>query len=186
MLYNPAMLPASFFLNGCVGSGKSTLANAIQQAAEFPLLHVSLDGFLKQQGPKRWNAFPDKRAVWDRMLDGFHASIEVLLRTGNHVVVDHVLQEKRWLPALAASLQAHNVYFVGVYCDAAVAQARLDARGVGDTETIAFQLARIHRHGVYDLEVQTDALPATELARQLLAYAAAEPPLAFAGIACGK
>lgn len=177
------MLPASFFLNGCAGSGKSTLAAALQRAAEFPLLHLSLDGFLKQQGPKRWNAFPDKQAVWDRMLDGFHTSIEAMLRTGNHVVVDHVLQEKRWLPSLAASLQAHNIYFVGVYCGPAVAQARLDARGVRDTETIAFQLPRIHRHGVYDLEVHTDTLPATELARQLLAHAAAAPPTALRRLA---
>jgi hypothetical protein len=63
------------------------------------------------------------------------------------------------------------------------AQARLDARGVRDTETIAFQLARIHRHGVYDLQVHNGTAPADQLARQLLRHAGKRVPMALRQLA---
>jgi chloramphenicol 3-O phosphotransferase len=172
----------SYFLNGCTGSGKSTLAKALQAKAGYQLLHLSLDGWLSLQGQAKWNRFSDKLAVWDRMLDGFHATIAAVIDAGNAVVVDHVLQEKRWLPLLSPVMATREVYFIGVTCPAHVAQQRIDARGTKDTETIAFQLARIHRHETYDLIVDTVQEAPEMLANRLLHLTRTAQPRAFVEI----
>jgi hypothetical protein len=52
------------------------------------------------------------------------------------------------LPALAASLQARNIHFVGVHCDPAVAQARLDGT---DRNVSAGDMVLTRRGGSHSL-----------------------------------
>lgn len=177
------MAGPSFLLNGCTCSGKTTLARTMQGFAQYQLLHVGLDAFLTWQGPARWKQFADHDQVWDRMLDGFHALIPALIDAGVAVVIDHVLQEKRWLPLLARTLASRNVYFVGVLCSADTAQARVLARGSDDRDTIPFQMARVHAHGRYDLTVETDRETAETLAKRILEAPTRGPPSALATLA---
>ncbi len=179
---------ASFFLNGCAGSGKTTVARALQAACAYQLLHLSLDGWLGFQGEAKWSSFPNRQEVWDRMLDGFHGSIAAVIDAGTAVVVDHVLQERRWLPVLARSLAERNVYFIAVTCSRETAQRRIDERGRAerDERTIPWQLERIHRHGRYDLVVDTEAQRPAEIAVALIALAEARPPAAFAALAAAE
>lgn len=155
------------------------MAKALQAFAQYQLLHLSLDGWLAFQGAAKWNRFPERQAVWDRMLDGFHASIVATIDAGAAVVVDHVLQEKRWLPLLAPVLASRNVYFIGVMCPQPVAQSRIEKRGIKDTETIPHQLQRIHLHDTYDMTVATEEVSSEKIARELIELAVAKAPTAF-------
>lgn len=67
-------------------------------------------------------------------------------------------------------------------CPAHIAQARIDERGLKDTETIPHQLARIHKHHTYDLVVNTDLEAPDRLACRLLQLQVEVPPKAFTDI----
>ena len=102
-----------------------------------------------------------------RLMSGLHQSIATLAGMGHHVVVDHVLWERRWLEDCVATLQEHPILFVGVHCPLAVAEARLYARADRPAilrGTTRWHFPRIHTYASYDLEVDTSTATPMECA----------------------
>ena len=161
-------------LNGTSCAGKTTIGRAIQQRADEPWLLMGAD-ILAAVCPPRYNG-GDRRADgfswmpnagapnltalvpgrWGHALvEGWHRAIAALAAAELNVVVDHILQEPRWLADCLAVWRALPVLFVGVRCPLEVAEAREAARGSPLRGGVRWSYELVHAHGLYDLEVDT-------------------------------
>lgn len=170
-------------LNGASSAGKTTIARSVQQVMDAPYLHVPVDLFaamapgpekLGEPGSREW------QATFNRLLSGFHHSLGALAAAGSNLVVDHVLvqgvEPENWLSECLDVLAPYTVYFVGVHCPLKELQRRERARGDRGVGLAEFQVGRVHRHGVYDLEVDTSVLTAEQCALQIKELVQREAP----------
>ena len=89
------------------------------------------------------------------VVSGFHKSVAALARSGNNIIVDHVLQEDEWLRECVENWAGLEVLFVGVKCPLEVAEQREKERSDRNIGTARYQFERVHTHELYDVEVDT-------------------------------
>ncbi len=157
----------SIWLNGTSSSGKSTLAAALQESLPLPFLHVRLDAFIKMQPPEGKREEQSPPPWIEPLIAGFHTSICALIDAGNSVIVDHVLARPEWLLHSICTVAPRPVFFVGVHCALDVLQARELQRGDREIGGAESQLTKVHRHGDYDLEVDTSLHTVDECVRRI-------------------
>ena len=107
------------FLHGASSSGKSTLARALQAKIELPFWHISIDhlrdaGVLPSERFRRGDF--DWPALRPAFFEGFHRSLAAYAGAGNNLILEHILDDERWLPGLQSLFSPFDVYFIGVHC----------------------------------------------------------------------
>jgi chloramphenicol 3-O phosphotransferase len=162
------------FLNGTSSAGKTTIARALQETLETAYMRASLDDFFnfypeKLFAPKTKEDAQVFRRRIPNLVSGFHRSIAALAGAGNNVIVDHVLQGEGWLDECLAALRDYDVLFVGVRCPLAVLEQRERDRGDREIGLARRQFEQVHRHGIYDLELDTSVLSAEECVTEIRA-----------------
>lgn len=162
-------------LNGVSSAGKSSLARALQERMEQPLFHLSLDTFEEMLPAK----FLDDDLPREQRLANFlwvlqvmHASARAMSAAGHHVVIDTVFERREWLADCVRQLDGLPVLHVGVHCPPAELERRERERGDRRIGQAVEQLGWVHKHGVYDLQVDTHLQGLEECARLILAAAA--------------
>src|SRR4051812_25397225 len=97
-------------LNGASSSGKSSILAELQRTLEGPFLNAGIDKFIFMLPSRYLN-----RPLWDDVLgkadaagdqghllfSGMHHALAAMARQGNHLLVDHVLVEPRWVEECA-------------------------------------------------------------------------------------
>ncbi len=173
------------FLNGTSSSGKTTIAKALQDKLAEPYMVISMDDFFHFYSEKYLNPTNQDEAVklvhlFHTVIPGFHKSVASLAEAGNNLIVDHVLQESEWLKECIENWKGLEVLFVGVKCPLEVAELREKKRGDREVGTARYQFERVHRHGLYDVEVDTSILNVDECVARIMAFVNDEPKeLAF-------
>jgi chloramphenicol 3-O phosphotransferase len=180
-------------LNGASSSGKSSLVAALQRILDEPFLEAGMDKFIFML-PKRYL----DRPLWDDILGsaveagsfghqlfaGMHRAIAVLSRCGLNVIADHVLVEPAWVEDCARVFAKLPAYLIGVRCPLEVLVAREAARKDRTLGQAAAQHDLVHRHGVYDLEVDSSLHTTEYLAAQIRRFLlSGDPPSAFQELA---
>jgi len=169
------------FLNGGSSSGKSTVARSLQEVLPDAWLSLSIDTLVDAM-PARLTSGGDGIGFaadggvdvgqeFMALQDAWIAGLVAMARAGAHVVVDDVLlggaaSQRRWLDALGDT----PAFWVGVRCDAAVAEARETARGDRVPGMAAKQAAIVHQGVAYDLEVDTTSTGSADCARTIAAH----------------
>jgi len=183
------------YLNGTSSAGKSTIAAALQEILEEPYLHLGIDTFLRMlprryrpggpEGPS-WAVLPDGGArpvpgdVARRTRSGMYHAVAALVRAGNNVVLDDVINGQDTLREAVDLLADDDVLFVGVHCSRVVLEERERAREERHPGIARGMLARAHAHGLYDLEIDTTATTPMECAAQIKRHLQEGPaPTAF-------
>ena len=172
-------------LNGTSSSGKTILAKALQEKLTEPFMYVSLDGFFHLYPERFLNPTTQQEAeVISRLIpaviSGMHRCVASLAQAGNNVLVDHVLQEEKWLKECVDTWTGLEVLFVGVRCPLAVTEKRETERGDRTVGTARYQFERVHAHDCYDLDVDTSVLSVGECATRIVELMANKPgELAF-------
>ena len=170
------------FLNGTSSSGKTTIAKALQQQLTAPYMLVSIDGFFhmypeKFLSPKSEEDAQVLVALIPGVVSGLHASVAALAKTGNNIIVDHVLQEDGWLQECVEKWTGLDVLFVGVKCPLVIVEQRERDRGNRNIGTARHQFERVHAHGLYDVEVDTSVLNLDACALKILALVNHKPQM---------
>jgi chloramphenicol 3-O phosphotransferase len=172
-------------LNGVGSVGKSSTAKALQEIAETPFLHVSMDAFLDmlpaamfghRDGLVFETLVEEGRAsvaihtgpVMDRAMRGMRRAIAAMAAAGNNLIVDDVMlgDEQRDYRALLA---AYEPRFVGLFAPLEVLEARERARGDRMIGLARWQHVRVHEGQAYDLEIDTASASPMDCARRIKA-----------------
>lgn len=192
-------------INGASSSGKTSMANALQELLDEPFLTLGIDTFCPAL-PHEYVAFdpPDghpahlgmrlrttemdgARAVellpgpvFHRFIRGMHLALAGFARAGNNVIFDDVLYHPAYIRSLTEALQGIPVLFVGVRLSLSLNEEREQLRGDRCLGHARGHHHLVHRHDIYDLEIDTGAMSAEEAARRIAERLAEErPPDAF-------
>ena len=141
---------------------------------DAPYLHVPIDSFEDMMpGRDRFGepGSPEWQSLFNRTLSGFHHSVAALAAAGSNLVVDHLLiqgvEPQNWLAECLDLLAPFTVYFIGVHCPLEELRRREQERGDREEGQAERQLGHVHRHGVYDLELDTSVLSAEQCALKI-------------------
>ena len=177
-------------LNGTSSAGKTTIAQAIQEVMETPYLHTGIDQFLighlpqglivysdgvAPQAADGWLAiFHDDALAEVRIgplgyhyLAGMYRAIAAFAGTGLDVIVDDVIYDECVLRLAVDILPAEQVFFVGIRCPLEVAERREIERGNRARGGARTFHPLVHRHAVYDCEVDSAADSPLGCAREI-------------------
>lgn len=170
-------------LNGVGSVGKSSIAKALQTLTETPFLHVSMDVFCEML-PAAYFDHPDgfifetieengrpsviikTGAVGQRLMRGMRHAIVAMAAEGNDMIVDEVLlgAEKAEYRQLLAPFQVH---WVGVFAPLDVLEARERQRGDRLIGLARWQIDKVHKDMIYDLEIDTSKATPLECAEAI-------------------
>lgn len=153
-------------LNGVSSSGKSTLAAKLLQnmSGYFPLAIDNFDEFIGQIEDR-----PNQKYIPVDTEVLFHKTIAMFSDAGIDVIVDHILYDPPTRKDFYETLAGYPVFFVGVHCPIAELERRERERGdrrIGQGKT---QLDFVHKHEVYDIEVDTYAESIEVCAKRIIA-----------------
>lgn len=188
------MIPGKIIiLNGTSSSGKTSILHALQDIMDEPYLDAGIDKFIWML-PGRYL----ERPLWDnvlglastagetghRLVHSMHMAIDTLSRSGWNVVADHVLVEESWLAECVSMFADLPAYLVGIRCPLEVLVERERSRKNRTLGQAALQFPMVHRHGVYDLEVDTSLMSVEQCALAIKARVeSTAPPMALKTLA---
>lgn len=168
-------------LNGAPRAGKSSIARALQEHDDALWINLGVDTFDAMTperlrpgiGLRPGGERPDLEPYVVKLFAGLYEAIAALSRSGLDVVADighhdNYSQPLRILQDCARRLAGLSVLFVGVHCaiDEIMARRRrgqpgregrylTGAPGAPPPLPVQAWQTEIHRHGLYDLEVDT-------------------------------
>jgi chloramphenicol 3-O phosphotransferase len=169
-------------LNGGSSSGKTSIARCLQAVLPQPWLRIGVDDLVEALPPALVRgegiAFGEDGSVTPgeafRALEAaWMAGVAAMVRAGARIIFDDVFlggaasQERT-----RAQLAGLDVLWVGVRCDAGVAELREHARGDRAAGMAALQAELVHEGVVYDIEVDTSRTGAETCARAIAARVA--------------
>ncbi len=192
-------------LNGSSSAGKTTLAHTLQQLLDEPWHHIALDQFRDGMGgryrglnspqgtpgARGLNVVPvdhDGERVTEvrfgdlgkQVLRGMRRAIAAFAGEGNNVIIDDLMFEPDFLFDYVEALTGLDVLFVGVRCSLEVVNAREAKRPGRFPGTATSHFHCVHRHCVYDIEVDTSQSSPRLCAQQIVErIAQGGPPTAF-------
>jgi chloramphenicol 3-O phosphotransferase len=159
-------------LNGASSSGKSSVARALQAHLDQPYWHISID-HLRDAGVLPLDRVRSGAFTWAEMrgpfFAGFEGSLLAYVQAGNNLVVEYIIEDEAWMRRVVRLLHGIDVFFVGVHCDLDTLEQRERQRGdrrLGDARRDFFT---IHRHAIYDVEVDTSSTSADSNAERIIA-----------------
>jgi chloramphenicol 3-O phosphotransferase len=153
-------------LNGVSSSGKSTLARAItQQLPDY--FHLGVDDF--DLVIERMEDRPNGRLIPVATEVFFYQTVAMFSDQGVNLVVDDILHDAAALENCLDVLGSYPVLLVGVRCELEELERRELARGDRIEGLGRSQLAFVHTHEVYDVEVDTSAESPQACAERVIA-----------------
>lgn len=191
-------------LNGTSSAGKTTIALALQRVLPDYWHYWALDQFRdgmppRYRGLNSQHGEPGSRGLnvvpvphprgrvseirfgdlGLRMLRGMRRAAAAFALEGNNLIIDDLCLEREYLEDYVDALEGLDVLFVGLNCCEETLQRREAARAGRFPGTAIRQAERVHRHALYDLELDTGALSAEQAANTIVQRLAEGPGKAF-------
>ena len=180
-------------LNGVSSSGKSSISSELQDLLPGLFLKASIDTFTPMvperliaidpppgdsaeqglsvetlDGPSGRSLILRPGAVFHRFVRGMHQAVAAMAREGNDVIFDDVIYDPAYFRSYLDAFEEIGVWFVGVKVPLDVAERREQQRGDRALGHARGHFDLVHRHGPYDIEVDTEAHSARECAEQIV------------------
>jgi chloramphenicol 3-O phosphotransferase len=118
-------------------------------------------------------------AMCASFFDGFHRSVAAFAASGNDLIVEHIVETRKWMSSLLTLLAPFDVFFVADHCPLPELEKREAARGdrpVGDARR---DFMSIDLNAVYDLELDGTESPEANVGRLIRAWRGRVRPSAF-------
>jgi chloramphenicol 3-O phosphotransferase len=172
-------------LNGGSSSGKSSIARCLQALLGPTWLTLGIDDLIRAL-PGGNMPFGEKPSIdfgpdgsvtvsddFRRAEAAWYRGLAAIARCGTGLIVDEVFLDGRASQErLARTLSASTVLWVGVRCEAGVAEARERERHDRVVGMARRQADEVHEGVVYSLSVDTTATSAMECARTITRHLA--------------
>lgn len=180
-------------LNGVSSSGKSSISTELQDMLPGPFLRASIDTFTSMvperfiaidpplgdvaergmrvethDGPSGPSLILRPGAVFHRFVRGMHRAVAAMAREGNDIIFDDVIYDPAYFRSYLEVFEELSVWFVGVKIPLHVAERRERQRGDRANGHARGHFDLVHRHGPYDIELDTEAHSAVECAEQIV------------------
>ncbi|MEU9290017.1 AAA family ATPase [Streptomyces sp. NPDC048275] len=166
-------------MNGTSSSGKSSIAKELLPILNDTYFHMPVDAFHAMRA-RRDFATDELPSVLRHTWMGFHRAVAGMASGGNNIVVDHVLSEQWRLLDCVALFVPEDVVLVGVHCPMPELERRERERGDRPSGLAARQIAKVHAHGLYDIECDTSTASPADCAQQIKDFLPHRPtPTAF-------
>ena len=159
------------FLNGTTSSGKTAIAKKLQEELPEIFYYLPIDLITLEMLPKR--VFSDEEEILKQascVLNGYFKMVDAFVMCGNNVIVDCVLQEPNWLKLASEILKKHKVLFVGIKSSLKDLQKRERKRGDRIGSQAHYQLNKVHRFCIYDVEANTSQLSVSGAVQKIKRY----------------
>lgn len=169
-------------LNGASSSGKTSIAEQLLLMLDPPHFHMSVDAINAMRAKAKTLALDPAElpGVLARTRAGFHRAVAGMAQAGNDIVADYVFSEPWRLRDCLSVLAGVHVAFVGVHCAPGELERRERVRGDREQGLAAAQQRQVHRHGLYDIEVDTTRTTPHDCAILIRDFLArGHPPTAF-------
>ncbi len=168
-------------LNGGSSAGKSRIVRCLQAILPNPWITLGVDTLLAAMPASMRTSDAGIEFAADgsisvgaefRTLDiAWSHGIAAMVRSGARVIVDEVFLGGATSQArLKTALEGLEVLWVGVRCDANIAEGREMARGDRVTGMARSQASIVHNGVTYDLTVNTSHTESLECARTIAAH----------------
>jgi chloramphenicol 3-O phosphotransferase len=155
-------------LNGTSSSGKSSIINSLESKLNDLYFIFGVDKFLEPSMPKNLNMeIPEHLKVIDNAISGFNFSLENYSTYINNIIVDHVLQNPKWIHEVAHALKDKDVFFVGVTAPINIIEEREKQRGDRKIGTAKNQFEQMKKYE-YDLIIDTSILTPDQAADEII------------------
>jgi chloramphenicol 3-O phosphotransferase len=142
--------------------------------------HAPVDGWLIPMRDGVQIALPTLGPRALEVLEDMYASMEARADAGANLIVDDVLWHPRALAMAIAHFADRDAWLIDVFCPVEIAVEREKRRGDRAAGGAALFAEAVHRHGVYDIRVDTSALTPDEAAKQVVGALSLKPaPQAF-------
>lgn len=173
-------------VNGASSSGKTTLCRSVSEALDEPFWHFSFD-HLRNSGMLPIERFGKGAFDWQRLrpsfFSGFHECLAAWARTGNDLIVEHIIETKEWQRQLALLLVPFDVFTVVLRCPIEELERREEMRGDRRPGEARADFESIYGFAVRDLELDSTDSPQTNTAALLSAWRGRRSPSALAKMA---
>lgn len=208
-LANPIAKGTIVILNGAPSVGKSSIQKAFQEVMTEPYLALGVDTFLMSMLPNRlftgdflqrhrpaegvdglhgYYEIERGEHVYKfefgsaarNLVRGMHHAFAALASERNNLVIDYILYDPAWLPDLVDALYGYHVYFIGLRAPLEVIEQREKEGGRSPEGHARAYYSTVHKHGEYDLILDTAQLSVEQAAQTLKEYIEQHPePKAF-------
>jgi chloramphenicol 3-O phosphotransferase len=166
--------------NGPPSSGKTSLVGSLRQKLSEPWFHLSLDDFRSGYFEQWWDN--DDGRLFNRVMEGYLASLREMAVTGNDVLAESVITPSRQ-EIYGSVFGDLPIVLIGVHCDREVAihreRSRSDRRR-GAIDLPLEEYEEVHTGLAYDFNVDTSNESAEDLATELAANFRSLPSSSFA------
>ena len=176
-MYHIEKLPRLYLINGTSSSGKTTLSKALIEKLDNKYIYLSLDNHIKSifdlYEINYKNFFLDDRVfpvVIPNIVLTFHDIIKSYLMCNTNIVVDHVLQEKKWKNDLFKKIDKYKTCKIGLHCSKEELEKREKERGDRQIGSAISQFRKVHKNINYDIEIDTQKYGVTECVDLILKY----------------
>lgn len=161
------------FLNGANFSGKSSVAKCLQNKLPEPHIHYQFEKFME--------SLPHKHDAesFNNMANGFLKCIEVMLESGNNLIVEHIILNENMLKNVVDLLHDYKVVFVKVYCPLDVLKKREEEKYSKVKGVVEKQFSKVYQDYVYDLEFDTSKQSSDEISSKIVDFYLNNEPVAF-------
>lgn len=198
-LANPIAKGTIIILNGVSAVGKSSIQQAFQEIMSEPYLALGVDTFLVGMLPNKLftGDFLQRHRPQDgvhglhgyyekddgvpvyklefgpaarNLVRGMHHAFAAFANQRNNLIIDYILYDPSWLIDLVDALYGYRVYFVGLRAPLEVIEQREKSRGTSPIGHARAYYNTVHKHGEYDLVIDTATLSAQQAARAIKEY----------------
>lgn len=153
-------------LNGTPSAGKSSVAAALREQLVEPHWWQSLDAFREGYLTRYWAQHPFPHALFGMCVNSYMRLLRDLVDAGHKVIAEAVTTPDL-LPRYLSTFEGADVLFVGLRCPVDEVRRREAARTDRVHSRMEYAEAtfdEVHRHGTYDLEIDTSAVSAERTA----------------------
>jgi chloramphenicol 3-O phosphotransferase len=122
------MEPIAIVLQGPTSAGKSSLASALQDSANVPTFHISLDAFVEMSRRRDMRSEEELKLALSIHHENLQATLARVVASHFEIVLDLVLRDSDALERCLAALAPRRTFVIGVHCPLEVLEARERAR----------------------------------------------------------